>query len=215
MQYPKTQTLFKRTQPYKQPKKIIIGDYAHEAFGNIKLWRVQEKIDGMNIRVYFEGDSIKIMGRGEDSQIPPSLQSFFDSSLILENYKLLCLADPRINNIQLFGEGFGGKIQKGRIYRNDPAFILFDTLLNGRWGTREEVGHIAICLGLEQPHDYGLKTEEEIVDIIQNKNTGRYNFDHDRKYIFEGVIARTDPYLFDRDGNRIMFKLKVEDFKNV
>jgi hypothetical protein len=215
MQYPKTQTLFKRTQPYKQPKKIILGDYAHEAFGNIKLWRVQEKIDGMNIRVYFEDNAIKIMGRGEDSQIPTSLQSFFESSSLLENYKAMCLLTPHIANLQLFGEGFGGKIQKGGIYRKDPSFILFDTLLNGRWGTREEVGHIALCLGLEQPHDYGLMDEDDIVDMVQSNNAGMYDHHCGRPYTFEGVIARTDPYLFDRDGNRIMFKLKVEDFKNV
>jgi hypothetical protein len=29
----------------------------------------------------------------------------------------------------------------------------------------------------------------------------------------EGIVARTDPTLFDRMGNRIMWKLKFSDFK--
>ena len=31
-------------------------------------------------------------------------------------------------------------------------------------------------------------------------------------FVPEGVIARTDPYLFDSRGGRVMWKLKYKDF---
>ena len=64
MEYPKINSLWKREGWYFNEKdklgiqrsgrqSLIPGDYADPAFAAIKRWRVDEKIDGTNIRIFF------------------------------------------------------------------------------------------------------------------------------------------------------------------
>ena len=41
------------------------------------------------------------------------------------------------NDVILFGEGYGAKIQNGGLYRSDNSFILFDVMINGNYQNRE------------------------------------------------------------------------------
>ena len=55
--------------------------------------------------------------------------------------------------VELFGEGYGAKIQSGGGYRNDVDFILFDVLISDNYQPRESVEDIAkylytLCLPL-------------------------------------------------------------------
>lgn len=34
-----------------------------------------------------------------------------------------------------------------------------------------------------------------------------------REYMPEGIVARSDPLLFNRKGERVMWKLKMKDFR--
>ncbi len=208
MEYPKINSLYKRELATSKKKpKIIEGQYACPEFGSFKHWRVEEKIDGMNLRVYIHNDVVTIMGRGPDSVIPDKLLAFFD-----DTWKNNIEAYTVFNKgpIQLFGEGFGAGIQHGGIYRPDQAFILFDTLMNGRWGTREEVDEVARALGLERPHDFGLMTEEEILAFVKSKPKGKYGH---QVYEIEGVMCRSEPIMrFNAHGHPIQWKLKVKDF---
>ena len=190
------------------------GGYACPEFASQKKWRVQEKIDGTNIRILSlcnsaiaNSHSVDFMGRTKNAQLHPKLLE------MLQTINLEPLNEKFENhNAVLFGEGFGAGIQSGGIYRKDMSFILFDVYMNGRWSTREEVSQFAEMLNLETPHDFGLMTEDEIVSFVKSKPRGKYG---NGNYILEGVIARSEPLVrFNTmSANPVAWKLKVKDFK--
>ncbi len=202
MEYPKINSIWKRDETHE----FIEGDYSCQEFSAFKTWRVEEKIDGTNVRVYIQNGKIEIKGKTDNSQLPTKLISFFNQDEFMS--KVCCFGQKPV---ELFGEGFGAGIQLGGIYRPDIAFILFDVYMNGRWGQREEVYDVASKLGLEHPADLGMMTEEEIITFVKSKPKGRYNSNN---YTMEGVIARSEPLVrFNDHGNPVVWKLKVKDFK--
>jgi hypothetical protein len=219
MEYPKINSLWKRDA---STNKVIEGDYACPEFAGNKMWRVQEKIDGTNIRIYFRSTGgtmvatippryypdykIEIKGRTDYAEIPKKLITWiYERNLSTELDKL------GFGDGILFGEGFGAGIQTGGIYRPDPAFILFDAYISQRWATREELKHIAETIGLEEPHDLGVMTMDEVISFVKSKPRGFYN---DNNYILEGVIARSEPLVRFNTAQAwpVMWKLKVRDF---
>lgn len=189
------------------------GGYACPEFAVQKKWRVQEKIDGTNIRIMIFGGncvdsnpSIEFKGRTNKAQLHPKLLA----ALQAIDFTHFFAAFPGRSAI-FFGEGFGAGIQSGGIYRPDMSFILFDVYLSGRWSTREEVSQFAEMLNLETPHDFGLMTEDEIVSFVKSKPRGKYG---NGNYILEGVIARSEPLVrFNTmSANPVAWKLKVKDF---
>jgi len=77
MEYPKIHSLFKRRE---EDHSLILGDYSCQEFELIKRWRVEEKIDGTNIRIVYdpnaEFDKVTILGRSKDSGMPVYLLAF-------------------------------------------------------------------------------------------------------------------------------------------
>lgn len=203
MEYPKINSLWKRDDAHN----LIEHDYACQEFGAFKKWRVEEKIDGTNIRVYIDNGKVEVKGRTSKAEVPEKVIAFFNRDEFLQ--KISCFGEQ---SVELFGEGFGGNIQIGKHYRPDVAFILFDVYINGLWCSREEVYAWATTLGIDHPADLGMMTEKEIVALIKSKPTGRYN---DTGYPMEGVMARSEPLMrFNKlRAHPIIWKLKVKDFK--
>jgi hypothetical protein len=119
--------------------------------------------------------------------------------------------------IVLFGEGYGERIQKGGgNYREGVSFRLFDVLVASRWWLDwANVESIARRLMLETVPELGERyTAEEVADIVQAGIWSRVAYeDCSRSDVFaEGVVARTDPYLYDKHGKPLRFKLKTGDF---
>lgn len=203
MEYPKINSLWKRDEAHN----VIENDYARAEFGAFKKWRIEEKIDGTNIRVYVQNGTIDVKGRTNKASVPASVLEFLAREEFMQ--KLSCFGnDP----VELFGEGFGGNIQIGKHYRPDVAFMLFDVYMYGKWCSREEVVEIAQKLGLDCPADLGMMTEEDIIAFVKSNPTGKYN---DSGYPMEGIIARSEPLvrLNEQGANPVMWKLKVKDFK--
>ena len=228
MEYPKIHSLWKRAEGHN----FIIGDYSCPEFATQTKWRVQEKIDGTNIRIVIQrfadpqldvlyttlkqGNKISnqicdicLLGKTGNAQIPKGIIDWFQE----KHFEITLLQNSifPIGTTILFGEGFGPKIQSGGIYRKDISFILFDVYMCGRWSTREEVDEIAKLLGLESPCDLGLMKEEEIVAFVCSKPKGFYG---DKNYTIEGIVARSEPLVRfnNNQANPVMWKLKVKDF---
>lgn len=190
-------------------QSFIIGDYAQEEFGLIKQWRVEEKIDGTNIRVVLTKDHASLKGRTENSDMPESLRRWFVDKFLLFQWQVIFDKMPTLDKITLFGEGYGPKIQNGGNYRDDVGFILFDAWA-GRWSTREEVKQIAELLQLPTPHDYGIMTEDEIVELVKSKPNSPSAI---RQQPLEGVICRSEPLMIaNKDSRPVMWKLKCKEF---
>ena len=205
MEYPKIHSLYMRDPITNK----FTTEFSKPEFDSEDLWHVEEKIDGMNMRVYIDNGKITdIKGRTDAASIPPKLLKWLGRDELV----LKIMEHYNTGPVILFGEGFGAGIQSGGIYRKDQAMILFDCYMGGRWSTRLEILEIAGQLGMEVPAFIGLMTKEEAIKYVKSKPKGFYG---DQNYPMEGVMCRSEPLVRynTRSANPVMFKLKVKDFK--
>jgi len=228
MEYPKIHSLYKRHGWYfDQDKKkspdyqkgrqsFIVGDYAEPEFGNIKRWRIDEKIDGTNIRIFWDRDvamdgplNVRFGGRTKDAQIPCHLLEYLQNHFTKERLEAVFPFDTATRGV-LFGEGYGPKIQAcGGNYRKECGFILFDVNIGGWWLKREDVKSIADQLLIPMVPDLGIMTEEEVVEFVKSKPLSQCSI---TPHVMEGVMCRSEPLMLFRNGKPIQFKLKCKEF---
>ena len=201
-EYHKINSIFKRDE---KTKRFIIGEFARTEFEFLKdcQWIWDEKIDGTNIRVLWDGKDRKFGGRTENAQIPAPLFERLEE--LFTPAKLL----PVFGEVPalLYGEGFGAKIQNGSAYLDHPDFILFDVLIGDYWLERDNIEGIATNLGLRITPVLGKGTIEQSIEFVRNgfKSTiGTAKA--------EGLVLRPPIQLFTRKGERIITKIKTKDF---
>jgi len=214
MEYPKIDTLFTRD---RETFKIEVNTFRRPEFGIVSRWIVTEKIDGMSIRIVLHGDgSVDYVGRTNRAQLPGTLMTYFYDTLPPERIRSSLVSG---STVVLFGEGYGAGIQKGGIYRPDPAFRLFDVVVitddRDWWFDWSDVETKAKQLGIETVpvigYDFQMKEAIALVpgwSIVASKEGSSLSR-------AEGIVARTKPMLFNRHGERIMWKLKVTDINGV
>ena len=220
--YVKINTLWKRNMEKGENKgKIIEGEYSRPEFKNIKLWRTSEKIHGCNTKIIYTSgkyplytDKVKFGGKTDDAQIPSNLLKYLQQTFTVEKIeKALMFKGELPKKAVLYFEGYGPKIQKGGgRYRDDASVILFDAYIDGWWLDQDNVTDIANKLGIDRVPELGIMTEDEIIDLVKNKQPIS-KISKDITYVAEGIVARSYPLMLFRDGTPIMFKLKVVDFK--
>lgn len=73
-EYHKIKTLFERDE---KTKKLVEGKYRDESIEYLKdnQWQFTEKIDGTNIRIYWDGHKVSFWGRTDKAQIPVKLMN--------------------------------------------------------------------------------------------------------------------------------------------
>lgn len=213
MEYPKINSLYKRNE---KDHRFIIGDYSCQEFDLISHWRVEEKIDGTNVRIVYDpnadGDKkVDFFGRSKDSQMPPHLLEFLKSHFTID--RLSSAFSDSQSKFILYGEGYGNNIQSaGPNYCKEVSFMLFDILAGSWWLTREAIQGKAQQLNLSIPPDLGIMTQQEILDFVQSKPQSKCSI---KPQVMEGIIARTEPLMLFRNGKPIVWKLKVKDFTSI
>lgn len=211
IEYPKIETLYDR-----DPKtfKVMIDRVRLPEFNLIKSWHITEKVDGTNIRVEWFASEKKLVfgGRTDNAQMPTNLMVYLQ-----ETFKPEMFASFE-NDMILFGEGYGEKIQKGGgNYRKGVSFRLFDVLIGKWWLENNSVRDIAYKLDIEIVPDLGVITslpasKFELEVLTQNESKVAL-WDGGVGMIPEGIVAHTQPLLFTRKGDRLMWKLKFKDFQ--
>jgi hypothetical protein len=218
-EYTKINSAFKRDMGNNGV--IIPGDFAQEEFEFLQdnPWVWTEKIDGTNIRLHYDGESITVGGRTDAAQIPGGLL-----------YALAPLNNPRLwaevfpadpaeadfpvelreqIDVTVYGEGYGPKIQKnGHLYRSEPGFIVFDIRVGPWWLKRDAVADIATKLGLDLVPYVGVMTLNEAIAAVKSDSI-RSAFPFVKP---EGLVGTPLVPLRTRRGDRIVVKLKGADF---
>lgn len=214
MRYPKIQTLFNRNA---ETFGVISDELRCPEFALIERWLITEKIDGTNVRVMlFPDGHVEYRGRTDKAQFHPSLMAYLERAFPPENLQSTFAPDDMV---VVYGEGYGPKIQSGGKYRSNIALRIFDVKVNDEWWLDwDDVCDVANSLGVlavpflgfmsgrglpKSMDDLGMWVETSQVARQENQSSIRA----------EGIVARTDPLLFDRRGNRVMWKLKFKDFK--
>ena len=211
IEYPKIETLYDRNE---KTHKVIPSQLRLPEFGNIKSWRVTEKIDGTNVRISFTPPGkIIFSGRTDNAQMPVKLLDHLLQVFTVD--KLSAVFQETETEVMLFGEGYGEKIKKGGNYWAGISFRLFDVLIGGWWLEPDSLVVIAGGLGIETvPYVAQIgslpETRDDLLGIIQSSHVA--TLEKGQEYQAEGIVARTYPLLLTRSGKRLMWKLKFRDF---
>lgn len=205
-EYHKIETLFERDE---KTKKLVEGKYRNEAIKYLKdnKWQFTEKIDGTNIRIYWDGHKVSFFGRTDKAQIPAELTNRLIELFGGETNEQLFEQKFGETEVILFGEGYGEKIQNGGLYRKGQDFILFDVMIADNYQPRESVEDIAKYFGIDIVPIILEGTLQEAVNYVKSKPKSNIGIADS-----EGVVGRPVIELQDRCGKRIIVKIKVRDF---
>ena len=208
IEYNKIDTLYKRDMDGS--KKLLEGEFRNPTVEFLKdnIWTFTEKIDGTNIRVYWDGHKVQFGGRTERAQIPSDLVNYLNSVFGTSEAEQIFEEKFGETEVILFGEGYGPKIQNGGLYRSDVSFILFDVLISGNYQPRESVEDIAKAFGIDFVPIIFEGTIQEGVDFVKchpDSTIGTAKM--------EGLVGRPKIEMRDRCGKRVIVKIKWEDFK--
>jgi hypothetical protein len=208
IEYNKIDTLYKRDM--EGTKKLLEGEFRNPAVEFLKdnIWQFTEKIDGTNIRVYWDGHKVQFGGRTERAQIPSDLVNYLNSVFGTSEAEQIFEEKFGETEVILFGEGYGPKIQNGGLYRNDVSFIMFDVLIAGNYQPRESVEDIAKAFGIDIVPIIFEGTIQEGVDFVKTHPDSTMGTAK-----MEGLVGRPKIEMRDRCGKRVIVKIKWEDFK--
>jgi hypothetical protein len=209
IEYPKIETLFNRD---KATFTVIESEFRLAEFGIVKpeAWIFQEKIDGTNIRIGWDGAEVFIGGRTANAQMPGDLAAFLAKHFTPDRLRKVFPDANPASIVILFGEGYGPGIQKnGAGYRADKGFILFDVMVGPWWLEFADVQNVAAKIEVPVVQTY----EALLVDVIERVRDGVKSLENGRVRESEGIVARSVPTLFTRYGTRVMWKLKTSDFR--
>ena len=210
-EYHKIQSVFLRN-PATKHKTFLMGQYSEPAFEYLKdcPWEWTEKIDGTNVRVIWDGQTVRFGGRTDDAQMPvvlmERLQAAFPATLLATVF-------PDVSEgteVVLYGEGYGAKIQKaGGLYKPDGVdFILFDVRYGHNYLARESVVDIANKIGI------GVVPLVMSAPIAVAIEAVRAGFPSSLGTApAEGLVGRPATELRDRMGKRVITKIKHRDFQ--
>jgi hypothetical protein len=195
--------------------------FSNPAFGSVTNWLITEKVDGMNIRVTLEdiegiGPQLRLAGRSDKAQLPGDLRTYLEETFTIQKMVSAFNTNPEAwdeastvlpAKAILYGEGYGPGIQKvGQHYGGTKRFILFDVWVDGFWLDWDDVVDVAQKLGIEHVpvllRGATLETAKSLVHESRLLSDPAH---------VEGFVARTEPQLFDKFGQRVMFKYKVRD----
>jgi hypothetical protein len=223
LKYPKIQSVYMRDRNNKN--RLIEGQFSTKEIlylaNNTWIWT--EKIDGTNIRVHFDfdGNDVFLGGREENAQIHASLCNFLFQNITPDLF--LTSFDPNeVTSVTLYGEGYGVGIGPGGNYaeKGTYGFALFDVLVTTQYNTiflaRRDVEDVARKMYLEVVPYIESGTISEAIDFVKAGFTSRLN-QHaiTNQSPAEGLVLKPSIDMYSRLGERIMTKIKTEDFKQL
>lgn len=108
----------------------------------------------------------------------------------------------------LFGEGYGAKIQKGGgNYRQDQGFVLFDVKVGDWWLLPDTVADVAAKMSLDCAPTVVVGGIWHAIDTVETGLSSAWG-----DFRAEGLVGRPPLGLTGRDGDRLLVKVKAEDF---
>lgn len=207
-EYHKINTCFKRDM--EKTKKIILNDWSDPVFEYLKdnQWDWSEKVDGTNIRAFWDGENTTFGGRTDNAQIPNGVINKLNELFYATPQKIKLKEMFPEGDVMFYGEGYGAKIQKdGENYRSEQDFVLFDVRVDGVYLERCNIEDIATKLGLDIVPILHTGTLLEAIESVRTGFNSQWG-----DFLAEGYVLRPTVEMNDRRGNRIITKIKHRDF---
>ena len=213
-EYHKIETIYARDT--EGTKKLMEGIYRNETIEFLSKcqWEWTEKVDGTNVRIRWDGHKVEFGGRTDKAQIPAPLVNKLNEYFGGEENAQLFEQTFGDREVIIFGEGYGAKIQSGGDYTDGQSvdFIMFDLLIGENYQPRNSVFECAKTFGVKTVPAVGCGTLEEAVEFVTSHPMSTLGT---KKHAMEGVVCRPLVELNDRCHNRVIVKIKWEDFKHL
>lgn len=204
--YHKIMGPFKRFVGGENRNKVDRNSWTSEEFYNLRNvgWTFKEKVDGTNLRIHWDGHEQSWGGRTDNAQLHADLikkiQDLFSEEIFEQTFGT--------SVVTLFGEGYGAGIGKGGgLYSPTKEFILFDARVNDVWLRPLDVCGVGESLGIPFVPVAGVMTLMNGIDVV----TGGFQSQLRPGHFAEGLVGTPFGGLLDRQGQRIVVKLKHED----
>lgn len=213
--YHKIHGIFKRHLEGAKKGRFIMGQYSRPDFEMLKdiRWEWTEKIDGTNIRVIWDGNDISFKGKTDRAELPKHLEEKLNKIFYKEETIELFQDFFGETEVCFYGEGYGYKIQKGCKYfggEKEVGFILFDIKVGKTWLKRSDVMDLANSFNIKVVPYLGRGTVEEAINFVKSEPKSAFG---NQDFVMEGLVIRPEVELLDRNGHRIITKIKVKDFR--
>jgi len=207
--YPKIHSPFKRDMHHER-RPLMRQDWARPEFNFLQNveWKAYEKVDGTNIRVIFDGKTVKFGGRTENAQIPPHLLSYLTDKFTPMKNNFLEVSEEK--PLILFGEGFGYKIQNGAKYFNgkkEVGFCLFDARIGKWWIEKDRLIVFSTTCEIDIAPVITITSLNKLISLAERGVKSNFG-----DFYAEGMVATPLIELKDRSGARIITKIKHVDF---
>lgn len=209
-EYHKIETLFVRDMDGS--KKLVEGQFRNPLVEYLKdnEWIFTEKVDGTNIRVYWDGHTITFGGRTDNAQMPGTLVKYLNDKFMNPETEQLFEQKFGETTVTLYGEGYGPKIQAaGGLYRDDVGLMLFDVKVEHTYLERSDAEEIAKCFGVDM---VPVVLSGPLQDGVQYVKSKPLSVISKHEQISEGVVGVPKVRAYDHRGDRVIVKIKVRDF---
>lgn len=171
-------------------------------------WNFKRKLDGQNMRVYWNGEQTLWNGKSDAFQCGAELTEYMNETFLEELFEEHFGRDV---DVVLYGEHMGPKVQGNELELKKSEFVLFDVWLQGHWLCPEAIVEVAKNFNIKTCYDYMMydndvaKYEEKLTTLIDRVAYGNYDG-------WEGIVATPVVDLRDSSGNRIVVKIKNRDY---
>lgn len=173
------------------------------------LWTVKRKLDGENIRIYWDGEQALWNGKSNRFQCSANFQEYMNSTFLEEIFEEKFGRDKEV---YIYGEHMGPKVQGNELGLEADELVIFDVEINGTFVGGESIKSIASYFGVKSVYDYmtdylsadggDAANLFECINWVANGNIPEW----------EGIVCSPPVNLKDHNGNRIIVKIKNRDY---
>lgn len=208
IKYPKIESVYKRDENFK-----IVPEYKNNYFEFLKdvHWIAYEKIDGTNLRLYWDGYKLSIHGRTDNAKFNNDQQIYLNNRFLNKEFEDMVEQIFKDKEVIIFGE-FVGKDIQAKVENYD--FFVFDIAVISNndyiWLERNSIIDIADTLKLKYVPFVMIGTLPEIIDWVKQERTSLVS-----NHRMEGVVAQPRMPLLQRNKERIITKIKYDDLKEL
>ena len=182
---------------------------------NSCTWTTKRKVDGENIRIYWDGEQALWNGKTNKFNCNADFQQYMNDTFIEEIFEERFGHDKEV---YIYGEKMGPKTQGNELGLDKDELVIFDVEINGTFVKPDVVDYIARYFNARTVGDfmnesgnrstgraaeyYGLFTLDECIDRVVN---GEYQD-------WEGIVCSPVTNIKDHNGHRIIVKIKNKDY---
>lgn len=174
-------------------------------------WEFTEKVDGTNLRIYWDGYSLSYAGRMDESTFTPQQHDFIQTYLVNESVVAIIEQKFKDKQVYIFGELIGVGIGKeGEKYVKETGlpydFRVFDIEIGGVMLERSNAYALATSLGYKAVPIVLLGSIQDGLDYVENNAQSTFS-----EANLEGLVGVPVGNFRDRLGQRIIIKIKKRD----